>query len=299
MIPHGPIDCFPINFHVGKQRPQVWVAQASQLLNLPAKLRRAGLQRVPIGVWERDSFRSAPAGGCSLPLRCRAISAKQGRENDQSENAHVICFGESIAAGKRKAGLFLSRALGQTPRMHRFIASGLITNLRRWTIFNSLALGLLGCAHTAPAPKNVRIALVSDTHVNRNGTNDDQHLYRYRFDKAISMVNTSKVDLVLFTGDLTQDGKPEQIDDFLAQIKKLSVPVFYVPGNHDVGNKIIPGKGGTVTEARVAQFEKILGPSFFAKTAAGVRVIGINSPILGSGFGREKEMWSFLEKELS
>src|SRR4051794_6933303 len=89
------------------------------------------------------------------------------------------------------------------------------------------------------------------------------------------------------------------MDAFFAKIKKLTPPVFYVPGNHDVGNKIIPGKGGTVTEERVAQFEKKLGPSFFAKTAAGVRVIGINAPILGSGFAREKQMWSFLEKELA
>ena len=183
--------------------------------------------------------------------------------------------------------------------MHRFNVSGVATDATRWIFLILAVMGLLGCAHTAPVPKNVRIALLSDTHVNRNGTNDDQHLYRGRFDKAIAMVNTSKVDLVLFTGDLTQDEKPQEIDDFLAQIKKLSPPVFYVPGNHDLGNKIIPGKGGTVTEARVAQFEKKLGPSFFAKTSGGVRVIGINSPIFGSGFAREKEMWSFLEQELS
>ena len=112
------------------------------------------------------------------------------------------------------------------------------------------------------------------------------------------MVNTSKVDLVLFTGDLTQDGKPEQADDFISEIKKLAAPVFYVPGNHDVGNKIIPGKGGTVTEARVKQFEQKLGPSFFVKIVAGVRIIGINSPILGSDLPSEKAMWVFLEREL-
>jgi hypothetical protein len=30
-----------------------------------------------------------------------------------------------------------------------------------------------------------------------------------------------------------------------------------------------------------------------------VRVIGVNSPIFGSGFDREKAMWNFLEKELA
>jgi 3',5'-cyclic AMP phosphodiesterase CpdA len=197
--------------------------------------------------------------------------------------------------------------------MDRFklnVAAAVTRKWRHW-ILASLAIVLPSCSHTdssAPKPQHsvlvepakapIRIALLSDTHVNANGTNDEQHLYRGRFEKAIAMVNTSRVDLVLFTGDLTQDGKADQIKDFLSQIKKLNAPVFYVPGNHDVGNKIIPGKGGTVTEARVAQFEKEMGPTFFSKTAAGVRIVGINSPLLGSGFEREQAMWAFLEKEL-
>jgi hypothetical protein len=30
-----------------------------------------------------------------------------------------------------------------------------------------------------------------------------------------------------------------------------------------------------------------------------MRIIGINSPMIGSGFSREQEMWTFLEKELA
>ncbi|MDB6034021.1 MAG: calcineurin-like phosphoesterase superfamily domain protein [Verrucomicrobiales bacterium] len=159
---------------------------------------------------------------------------------------------------------------------------------------------LAGCAHTAPEPKTIRIALLSDSHVNNNGDTDGQNLFRPRFEKAIAMVNTSKVDLVVFTGDLTQDGKPDEFKDFQALRKQLNAPSFYVPGNHDVGNKVIPGKPGPgVTTNRVDNFEKAMGPSFFATTVAGVRLIGINSPMLGSGFERENEMWKFLEKELS
>src|SRR3954469_12172728 len=129
----------------------------------------------------------------------------------------------------------------------------------------------MGCAHTAPEPKTIRIALLSDSHVNNNGTKEGQHLYRDRFEKAIAMVNTSKVDLVVFTGDLTQDGKPDQFKDFLALRKQLNAPSFYVPGNHDVGNKVTPDKPGPgVTTNRVETFEKAMGPSFFATTAAGV-----------------------------
>ncbi|HEY0455275.1 MAG TPA: metallophosphoesterase [Verrucomicrobiae bacterium] len=165
-----------------------------------------------------------------------------------------------------------------------------------------LALGLTGfltgCAHFPQEARPVRIALLSDPHVNRS-TNAEERLFRGRFDRAIAMVNTSKVDLVVITGDLTQDEKGDELEDFLAEIKKIKPPVLYVSGNHDLGNKIIPGKGGTVSKERVARFEEKLGPCFFSKTIAGVRVIGIASPIMGSGFQREKDMWNFLDKELA
>ena len=143
-----------------------------------------------------------------------------------------------------------------------------------------------------------RIALVSDTHTTR-GTNDDQPKHRARLDRVMAAANAAKVDLVLIAGDLTENGSPEEMSDFQNQIKGFKAPVLFVPGNHDVGNKLIPGKGGTVSAERVAAFEKALGPSFQAQTRAGLRVIGINSPIFGSGFEREKAMWEFLEKELA
>jgi predicted phosphodiesterase len=167
-----------------------------------------------------------------------------------------------------------------------------------------LSIAFLGasCADTLanPSPVLARIALVSDTHTTR-GTNEDQPRYKARLDKVIGQVNTARVDLVLIAGDLTQDGKPEEMSDFKKQIGGFKSPVCYVPGNHDVGNKRIDGqiKSDSVTAERVAAFEESLGPSFFARDEAGLRIIGINSPLLGSGLPREKEMETFLEKELA
>src|SRR4051812_17690406 len=58
-----------------------------------------------------------------------------------------------------------------------------------------------------------RIALVSDTHCTR-GEKEEQPRYHARLDKVIAAANAAKVDLVLIAGDLTEDGKPEQIIDF-------------------------------------------------------------------------------------
>jgi 3',5'-cyclic AMP phosphodiesterase CpdA len=145
-----------------------------------------------------------------------------------------------------------------------------------------------------------RIALVSDTHTTR-GTNEDQPRYRARLDQVIASVNATKVDLVLIAGDLTQNGNAEELADFKEQTSGFNAPILFVPGNHDIGNKRIRGKRdeGGLTPFRLARFEMRCGPSYFARTFERIRVIGLNSPIMGSGFAREESMWRFLQKELA
>ena len=145
--------------------------------------------------------------------------------------------------------------------------------------------GLAACSHLSSEQRAgpVRIALVSDTHTTR-GTNGEQPMYRARLDKVIGAVNECGADFVVITGDLTEDGKQPELEDFAKQIKGFKAPVLYVPGNHDLGNKIIPGKGGSVSVERAERYEQALGPTFFARDVKGVRVIGVNSPVFGSGF---------------
>jgi 3',5'-cyclic AMP phosphodiesterase CpdA len=49
----------------------------------------------------------------------------------------------------------------------------------------------------------------------------------------------------------------------------------------------------------VKQYGKTLGPNWFAQEKAGVRVVGINSCLFGSGFKEEEDQWKFLENELA
>lgn len=151
-------------------------------------------------------------------------------------------------------------------------------------------------AMLALAMLNVRFALVSDPHVTR-GTNEDQPLYRGRFERTIESVNSHGVDAVLMAGDLTQGGKADEFADYRELAGKFKAPVYAVPGNHDVGGKVLPNEKG-VTAARVTNFEKIIGPTFWSQTIKGVRVLGIDSPVLGSGLPVENDQWTFLDKEL-
>jgi len=145
----------------------------------------------------------------------------------------------------------------------------------------------------------VLIALLTDPHTTR-GTKDDQALYRGRFDEVIRQVNRARVNLVLIAGDLTQGGQADEIADFKAEAARFQAPTFWVPGNHDVGNKRLPGSAEVgVTAEKVAAYEAALGPSFYAQTVAGIRVIGLNSSLFGSGLLREQQMEEFLVAQIA
>jgi hypothetical protein len=62
------------------------------------------------------------------------------------------------------------------------------------------------------------------------------------FSRAVDRLNLMQPEFVVSVGDLIEGGKkkPEQIEaewqEFDGYVKKLTMPFFYVPGNHDVGN---------------------------------------------------------------
>ena len=155
----------------------------------------------------------------------------------------------------------------------------------------SVVLLFPACLSGAPA----RLALFSDTHVNR-GTN--QVKFQNHLDQVIEAVNRAGVDLVLVAGDLTEDGTPDEYEQFRRQLKRFTVPAWYVPGNHDVGNKPLPKASAPVHSLRVARYELKMGPSWFVREHAGVRVVGINSMLLGSDLARERKQWAMLEAAL-
>ncbi|HET6386999.1 MAG TPA: metallophosphoesterase [Armatimonadota bacterium] len=160
-------------------------------------------------------------------------------------------------------------------------------------------LGFLESTPVRPRTSAVlRVALVADTHCTRSPVGD-RPKYRERFDRVIRDVNAANVDVVLVAGDLTNGGEVAQMRDFRAQARGFRAPIIVVPGNRDVGNRVGLSPRGQVSEARVAQYEHEMGPSFFVRKIAGLRVIGVNASLLGSALKPERRQWTFLEKALA
>lgn len=74
------------------------------------------------------------------------------------------------------------------------------------------------------------IAQLSDIHIGGPAAGSGE-----RFSEAIAEINamTRPPDLVLLTGDLTQDGTQEQWDEFRDRLKVLDLAWEAIPGNHD------------------------------------------------------------------
>ncbi|MGZ4964140.1 MAG: metallophosphoesterase family protein [Limisphaerales bacterium] len=152
-------------------------------------------------------------------------------------------------------------------------------------------------AWAGPPVDGPRIAFLSDTHV-RSQTNAPGRRFNRHLDQAIAEVNTAGVDLVLITGDLTENGSRQQMDLFKHKVEQFKAPVMFIPGNHDVG--MVDNARGTfpITHRRLERYRTTLGENWFAREQTGIRVVGINSCLFGSGLKEEQEQWKFLEKEL-
>lgn len=95
-------------------------------------------------------------------------------------------------------------------------------------------------------PLPVRIAQITDTHLFGDKNNS---LLGVKTEESFSALlhhiknNKTRPDMILLTGDLTQDGSEEGYIRLADQLSELEVPIYCIPGNHDnssVMDKIYP-----------------------------------------------------------
>lgn len=84
--------------------------------------------------------------------------------------------------------------------------------------------------------KPLRVVQISDSHLFKKtsdellGLNTEDSLERVL---ALVHAEQKQIDVILVTGDVSQDGSPESYLRFAAHIEKFGKPVYWLPGNHD------------------------------------------------------------------
>jgi Icc protein len=108
-----------------------------------------------------------------------------------------------------------------------------------WTVSGGMTnAALLGAADAAPKAKSLvtpfSFVQVSDSHIGfAKDANPDA---RATFREAVARIKAmpQKPAFILHTGDVSQLSKPAEFDDADQILKEAGVPVFHVPGEHDM-----------------------------------------------------------------
>src|SRR5436190_5346079 len=106
-----------------------------------------------------------------------------------------------------------------------------------WSFAGGVASSVtLDAAQAAPRPgvKPFSFLQVSDSHIGFN--KDPNPDARATFREAVAHIRAlpQKPAFILHTGDVTHLSKPEEFDDADQILKEAGLPVFHVPGEHDM-----------------------------------------------------------------
>ena len=97
---------------------------------------------------------------------------------------------------------------------------------------------------------SIRFALIADSHQNYA---DLKTISRY--------VNNSGAQFVVHLGDFTNSGTRDEYEIFATYLKKFSIPIYVVPGNHDLtttGYKLYQKVFGPLNSASSTSFGKLI-----------------------------------------
>lgn len=141
------------------------------------------------------------------------------------------------------------------------------------------------------------IAHLTDLHVRPHGlpayrTAETNMLTERAIDAVLAL--DPRPDLVLITGDLTDNGLVAEYENLKRMLSRLPMPVWLIPGNHDRREnlkQVLADYPGLSDHPTYAQWSVDLGP---------VRMIGLDTVLPKSGAGRLcPERLAWLEQKLA
>src|SRR5260370_7544946 len=136
----------------------------------------------------------------------------------------------------------------------------------------------------------MRIIQISDTHLSRGKPH-----FADNWPPLSAWIAAQDPDLVIHTGDVTIDGADVEDDlrHAVELMRSLGVRFRAVPGNHDVGDPGHPRQ--PVTDERLARWRTYFGLDRWFEDGEGVRLVGPDAMLLGSGNREEAAQAAWLD----
>ena len=155
----------------------------------------------------------------------------------------------------------------------------------------------------------IRDAVIADSHLNpEEGENTSpwatNHLANQRNKVVVEAVNKIGPEFVVHLGDVVHPLPYSKLYESAAKAANsifgnLDSKMYITPGNHDVGDKSLPGNpAAMISEKSCQEYEKFFGKEWQAFEHKNVYFVIINSCHFGSNTKREKEQWKWLEQTL-
>ncbi|NOY80486.1 MAG: hypothetical protein GXP31_05710 [Kiritimatiellaeota bacterium] len=157
---------------------------------------------------------------------------------------------------------------------------------------------------------DLTFALFTDTHIGAPGE-EGQYCHNWRVEAMIDQINALKPAFVVNCGDIIttfpdREIFRDQCTNAVKMHKRLTVPVYLTPGNHDVGDQLPmqvfgPGEDArrAVKPAFIRAYRKAFGRDYYAFRHGPYHFTVINGSLMNSGLPDEAAQWTFLERELA
>ena len=120
----------------------------------------------------------------------------------------------------------------------------------------------------------VKLAILSDVHVTPGNANEG------KLRQAVAEINATDVDAVMLTGDLTNEGSDDQLQNIKGILDGITHPFYIIPGNHE----------NNWSQSACKTFNDLWGSDRFVFTVDNLVVVGMNcGPFMKMGDGHIKQ----------
>lgn len=128
------------------------------------------------------------------------------------------------------------------------------------------------------------VAQITDTHV---VTADSRDIL---IQDLRQLVQESSPDFIIATGDLTNRGKLEELENYREAIQSIGIPVFSLFGGHDGNEERFAGEAGN---SFTRNFEQILSPTYYSLDWGGCHFVlyPTEDHFFSSSDRKRKERW--------